>query len=173
MGEIFIFLILQLVNVVLSTIKTIVTIKGNKLHAALANGVYFGYYTFIIKAIGNNDVFIINGQEVDGTIVIAIITIITNFVGVYLSLLVIEKTRKDKLWLLKVTIKTNQLKDFVQELHENNMRFITLSSDWEIAKPVDIYLYSKEETNICKSIMKKYDSIKYCSIEMHDDRLKI
>lgn len=172
MNEILLFLILQLINVILSTVKSLLTIKGSKLHAALANSIYFGYYTFIVKAIGDAESFYLFGMTLDGTTTIAVITLITNFIGVYFSLMFAEKFRKDRLWLLKVTIKTEQLLPFIEDLASKNMKFIQLSSNWEVAKPVDIYLYSKEESSICKKIISKYDSIKYCSVEL-DDRIKL
>lgn len=168
MTNVWLFLVLQLVNVVLSTIKSFLTIKGNKWSAVIANAIYFGYYTFIIKAIGNSDTFDIFGMQVDGTITIAVITIITNFIGVYVSLTLMEKLRKDRLWLLKATVKENQCQALVNDLVKANLSFIVLHCNWNKVKPIDVYLYNKNETTICKNIIKKYDSVKYCVIETND-----
>lgn len=165
MNMILLFLVLQLVNVILSTIKSLLTVKGNKWHAVIANGIYFGYYTFIIKAIGDTDNFVVFGVELNGTLVMAIITVITNFIGVYFSLTLLEKLRKDKLWLLKVTIKSDEAEKFIKDLVAADISFIVLSSNWIKIKPIDIYLYNKEETKKCRSIMKQYESVKYCIIE--------
>lgn len=165
MNTIILFLVLQLVNVILSTLKSLLTIKGNKWHAVIANGIYFGYYTFIIKAIGDTESFEVFGITLDGTITMAIITVLTNFIGVYFSLTLLEKLRKDKLWLLKVTIKSEEAEGFIKELVSSEMSFIVLSSNWVKIKPIDIYLYDKEDTKKCKEIIKNYQSVKYCIIE--------
>ena len=140
MNTIILFLVLQLVNVILSTLKSLLTIKGNKWHAVIANGIYFGYYTFIIKAIGDTESFEVFGIMLDGTITMAVITVLTNFIGVYFSLTLLEKLRKDKLWLLKVTIKSEEAEGFIKELVNSKMSFIVLSSNWVKIKPIDIYL---------------------------------
>lgn len=53
--QILLFIILQLVNVILSTIKSICTIKCGKFIAALMNAVYFGFYTVIMIYTVNDD----------------------------------------------------------------------------------------------------------------------
>ena len=47
--EIILFIILQVINVILSTIKSIVMIKGNKWGTIIANTIYFGVYTAVLK----------------------------------------------------------------------------------------------------------------------------
>ena len=42
--EILLFIILQVVNVILSTIKSIVMIRGNKWATIIANTIYFGIF---------------------------------------------------------------------------------------------------------------------------------
>lgn len=172
MDNIWLFLVLQLLNVILSTIKSLLTVKGNKWSAVIANGIYFGYYTFIIKAIGDTETFTLFGYEVDGLISIAIITVITNFIGVYISLTLMEKLRHDRLWLLRVSIRSEECQDFIRELSHNDFNFIVLNSSWVKFKPIDIYLYNKKESKLCKEIMRKYKSIKYCTIET-DEKIKL
>ena len=43
-----IFVILSIANVILNTVKSIVTVKGGKLAAALINGITFFVYTYVI-----------------------------------------------------------------------------------------------------------------------------
>ena len=163
--NVWIFLILQLINVILSTIKSIITIRGNKLSAVLINSIYYGYYTLIIKAVGTAETFSVFGIEVDGTLAIAVITILTNVIGVWLSLTVLERFRKDKLWLLKITVELPEVKDLKNELLKNNLKFITLSSTWKDALAIEVYLYSKDETRQVSDLLKKFNTVKYCIIE--------
>ena len=53
--EILLFIILQVVNVILSTIKSIVMIRGNKWAIIIANTIYFGIYTAVIKQVASID----------------------------------------------------------------------------------------------------------------------
>ena len=43
-----VFCILQVLNVVMSTIKSICTIKCNKIVASLVNAIYYGLYTVVL-----------------------------------------------------------------------------------------------------------------------------
>ena len=52
--EILLFIILQVVNVILSTIKSIVMIRGNKWATIIANTIYFGIYTAVIKQVASH-----------------------------------------------------------------------------------------------------------------------
>ena len=72
-----IFVGISILNVVLATIKSIVTIKGSKLSASLLNGIYFGYYNIVMIFTVASD----NGLTVFQKVVI---TALTNFVGVFL-----------------------------------------------------------------------------------------
>jgi len=74
------FFIAQLVNVILSTLKSVLTIKGSRIVAASANAISYAINALIIKQIsGINDIFVITG-----------ITAVTNFGGVYFSLWLLE-----------------------------------------------------------------------------------
>ena len=143
--NIWLFVILQLVNVILSTVKSLLTVKGNKTSAVISNAVYYGYYTLIIKAIGDSDNFNIFGVSLDATLVIAVVTVLTNLLGVYVSLTLMEKFRKDKLWLLKVTIKTEEYDSLKDELIQNLIPFVTLESPWKKIRSLEVYLYDKTD----------------------------
>lgn len=90
-----VFIILNVVNVVIQTIKTIVTVNGTPLSAAVINAVTFAIYTVVV-------VF----MNADGLGVFwkAVIIGIVNFIGVYVVKLIEIKNRKDKLWKIEVTV---------------------------------------------------------------------
>ena len=90
-----IFIILNVVNVVIQTIKTIVTVNGTPLSAAVINAVTFAIYTVVV-------VF----MNADGLGVFwkAVIIGIVNFIGVYVVKLIEVKNRKDKLWKVEATV---------------------------------------------------------------------
>jgi len=85
-------------NVVISTIKSVMTIKGNKFSAAFWNAIAFGLYTYIV---------ILTATAPVSTIWKVAITMICNLVGVFCVKLVEEKLRKDKMWKIDMTIKIN------------------------------------------------------------------
>ena len=90
-----IFIVLSILNVILNTIKSIVTVNGGKMAAALINAITFFVYTYVI---------IYTNCELSMHLK-AGITAIINFIGVYVVKLVEEKARKDKLWKIEATLK--------------------------------------------------------------------
>ena len=105
----FLFSICTIINVILSTVKSIITIKGGKLAAALTNAITYGFYTYVI--ILTNDAGLSTGIKM-------LITAAANFIGVFLVKYFEEKRRKDKLWKVEATIPHNE-----QLLTEARVRF--------------------------------------------------
>lgn len=95
---ILIFVICTLANVVISTIKSVMTIKGGKVSAALWNALSFGLYTYIV---------VLTATAPVSTLWKVIITAVCNLVGVFCVKLVEEKMRKDRLWKVDMTIIDN------------------------------------------------------------------
>lgn len=89
-----IFIIANFINVVIQTIKSIATIKCNKYIASLVNAIAYGFYTYIV---------ILMVADLP-TIWKCLIVGLANLVGVFLVKLGEEKSRKDKLWLVKMTV---------------------------------------------------------------------
>lgn len=143
------FFIAQLINVILSTLKSVITIKGGKNWAALANALAYGFNTIVIKSL----------TDISMEIAI-IITIVTNLIGVYVGLLIIEKTRKDQLWKITVSIPTEQLKAFKIHLKQNDISFVAYETSYEKYKVVDIFSKEKADSKIIKEIFKSYQ-VKY------------
>ena len=95
MNAILIFTIATIVNVSLSTIRAICTIKCGKTVSALTNAICYGFYPLVIMLTAQGTVDIIANMA---------ITAVANFVCVYLIKLAEEKARKDKLWRIDLTI---------------------------------------------------------------------
>ena len=90
------FIVLNAVNVVIQTIKSLCTIKCGKLVAAVVNAVAYGLYTVVV-------VYIVCELPLLWKVVIVGLC---NFVGVFIVKWCEEKARKDKLWKIEVTIPT-------------------------------------------------------------------
>ena len=88
-----IFLGSSILNVILNTIKSIVTVKGSTHVAAIANAITFGFYVFIVKMIADVD------------LIISIpLTMIANIIGVYIAKWILNLFKKDKVWRISCTI---------------------------------------------------------------------
>ena len=88
------FIVMNIVNVVIQTIKSIATIKCGKTAAALINALAYGLYTYII-VLTNCDLPMIAK---------CLIVASANFVGVWVVKFFEEKARKDKLWKVEATV---------------------------------------------------------------------
>ena len=90
-----IFVVLNIVNVVVQTVKSIVTVNGSPMSAAMVNAVTFFLYTFVV---------IYMTAEGLGLFWKALIIGVVNFIGVYVVKLIEEKAKKDKLWKIELAI---------------------------------------------------------------------
>lgn len=90
------FIVMNVLNVIIQTIKSIATIKCGKTVAALVNAVAYGLYTYII---------VLTNCELP-LLTKCLIVAGANFVGVWLVKFFEEKARKDKLWKVELTIPT-------------------------------------------------------------------
>lgn len=155
---IIIFAILQLVNVMLNTAKAVLTIKANKLVASIANAVTYGFYTIIVQWTAKTDLSI--------TIPI---TIITNLIGVYISLLILEKVKKDKLWKITISIPKEHYNSVKDYLITKNLGFIEYETNNENYKVFDIFSHTQKDSEEVKKIVAKYNA-KYI-VQEHNVRL--
>lgn len=105
MKLLWLFIILNIVNVVLQTIKSIATIKCGKVVAALINAVAYGLYTVVV---------VYTVCDLDLRVKVAVVAL-ANFVGVFVVKLIEEKARKDKLWCVQATIWQN----YTESLHKD------------------------------------------------------
>lgn len=93
------FIILSVINVVFSTVRSITTIKSGKTIASLISGGYFAYYNIVL-------IYTVADFPMWEK---CIITFACNVFGVYVVKLIEEKMRKERLWKIEVSIlKVNQ-----------------------------------------------------------------
>ena len=89
-----IFIILNIFNVILQTVKSICTVKCGKTVAAIVNAVAYGLYTVVI-VYTNADLPLI--QKV-------LVVALSNLIGVYVVKWVEEKKKKEMLWKVEFTV---------------------------------------------------------------------
>lgn len=99
------FILLNIANVIIQTIKSIATIKCGKGVAAIVNAVAFGLYTVVT-------VYMMCELPLATK---ALIVAGCNLVGVYVVKYFEEKARKDKLWKVEVTIPAEQAEQMIED----------------------------------------------------------
>ena len=109
-----VFIVLNVVNVIIQTVKSIVTINGGKMSAAIINAVTYAIYTVVV---------VFMTAEGLGILWKAIIIGIANFGGVYVVKLIEEKSRKDKLWKVEATVSREVALDLVRKLKANDLPY--------------------------------------------------
>ena len=88
------FILLNIANVIIQTVKSIATLKCGKGVAAIVNAVAFGLYTIVtVYLMCDLDLYLKAG-----------IVALCNLVGVYVVKWCEEKARKDKLWKVEATV---------------------------------------------------------------------
>ena len=113
-----IFFVLQLVNVILNTLKTLIMAKTDSKHAsAIINAVTFGFYTAVVQQVATVDLYI--------TIPV---TVITNIIGVYISYWLMNKCKKDSLWRIEIYVKRKQhMIEIISEIEKNNLQGVQVN----------------------------------------------
>ena len=101
-----IFTILNIINVILQTIKSIATFKCGKAMAAIINAVAYGLYTIVL-------VYTVCDLPL---LLKAAIVAACNFVGVWIVKYGEEKARKDKLWKVEATIDPGEKDNVIRRL---------------------------------------------------------
>lgn len=147
-----IFIIANLVNVIIQTIKSIATIKCGKGVAAWVNGLAYGFYTYIVILMSADlpllaKCFIIGG---------------CNLVGVYVVKYFEEKARKDKLWRIDVRMPKCLSSKLTKDYPVPFEITAQLADEYDI---VSFYCYTQEQTTLVKEHWVKQYGLKYCAIE--------
>ena len=93
--NILIFTIATIINVTISTIRSITTIKCGKWVSAVTNALCYGFYPLIVMLTARDTVDILVNM---------LITAVANFVCVWVIKLIEEKARKDKMWKVEMAV---------------------------------------------------------------------
>lgn len=146
MNPIILFSIATVINVTLSTIRAICTIKGGKWLSATMNALCYGFYPLIVMLTAKDTVSIVVNM---------IITALANFVCVWLIKLVEEKSRKDKLWKIECTIPNSQVNNLCYDLKEKIpfSAYEVLNSKYTV---FNIYCKTQLESQYVKECLQEY-----------------
>lgn len=141
------FIALNLVNVALQTVKSLLTNKGNKYTAAIANALAYGLYTVLLVYMTCDltlwqKVVIVGG---------------CNLVAVFLVKWGEEKMQKDRLWKIELTIAKKKIEKFAAMLLAAGISYnYNLTNDrWGC---FNCYCTTRAESEAVRELAKKFDA---------------
>ena len=145
MNLIILFFVLTIINVIFSTIKSIVTINGSPFMASFISALYYGYYNIVlIYTVADFPLW----QKVA-------VTFICNLIGVYIVKWAEVRARKDKLWKVELTVPT-KYKDAIDfDLHDVPHSYIELSDKHTL---FNFYCATQADSAKVKAIADDYEA---------------
>lgn len=137
---IIIFTISSFINVMLNTIKTIIMYKNEKLSSSLVNAVTYGFYTIVVVLMAGDMNLWLK----------VLITFVTNFFGVWWSMAILDKFKKDKLWQITATVKINE--QGLENTLEKPLEDLDISFTCQMTNKSNKYVYHIYSENQKQSI---------------------
>ena len=142
-----IFIILSVINVIFSTVRSIVTIKGGKFVASIVSGGYFAFYNvMLIYTVMDFPLW----QK-------CLITFVCNVVGVFIVKFMEELLQKDKLWKVEATIVRSYQADVCEMLNKARVPYNYIEG---IGKYTifNVFCATQEQSIAVKEILKAYNA---------------
>ena len=136
------FVIFNILNVIIQTVKSIATIKCNKWVASLINAVAYGLYTYIV---------VLTVCELPLWIKVLVVAL-ANLVGVFVVKLIEEKSRKDKLWKVEIAVAKCYMNDVEVNLQTIPHNCIDTGS-WVM---FNCYCGCQKDTAFVVNVAKRY-----------------
>ena len=139
------FIILSIINVVFSTIRSITTIKSGKTVASLISGGYFAFYNImLIYTVADFPMW----EK-------CLITFICNVIGVWIVKFCEEQMKKDKLWKVEASILNGHKEDVKTLLIKADIPFNYIEG---IGKYTifNVFCATQEHSTAVKEILKAY-----------------
>ena len=140
------FIVMNIVNVVIQTIKSIATIKCGKTAAAIVNAIAYGLYTYIVVLTMCDLPLLAKCLIVAGA----------NFVGVFVVKFFEEKACKDKLWKVEATIPVEVAEKVKHDLRANCLPHNYI--DIEKYYLFNVYCENQEQSKVAKVVLDYYNA---------------
>lgn len=137
---------------VLSTAKSILTIKATRKVATLINAISYGFYAMVVKQMATVSLE-----------VVVIVTILANLVGVYFSMWMLDKFRKDVFWKITIIPETKHFENIRKELVENKLGFneYEVNTRYGNQKALDVFSENTTASKKIKEILSDNGNVKY------------
>ena len=144
------FIVMNVLNVIIQTIKSICTIKCGKAVAAVVNAVAYGLYTYIVVLTMCDLPLLAKCLIVAGC----------NFVGVFVVKFFEEKARKDKLWKIEATIHNEGIDprydDCLVALRNASIPHNYIDANKYLI--INVYCATQAESRVAKAILDQYNA---------------
>ena len=140
-----IFIVANIINVVIQTVKSICTIKCGKWSAAVINALAYGFYTYIVILMSADLPLLAK----------CIIIGLCNLVGVYVVKAIEEKMQKDKLWKVECTLPSKYTEAVDLDLKDVPHNYIEGIGKYTI---FNFYCSTQAQSRKVKDIINQYDA---------------
>ena len=140
-----IFIVLNIFNVIIQTVKSIATVRCGKTVAAIINAVAYGLYTIVtVYMLCELDLWLK-----------AVIVAVANLIGVYVVKLLEEKARKDKLWKVEATVPAKYTNAVHTDLKTVPHSYIEGIGNYTI---FNFYCATQKDSTKVKDIINQYEA---------------
>ena len=147
------FTVLQLTNVILSTMRSILTVKSTKEVASIVSAISYTFYAAVVRLITEQDMA-----------VVLIVTFLTNLIGVYVANVILNLLRKDKLWIFTATIKDKSADEDLAKVRKvldgAEIKYVFNEVVPNKLYSLQIFSYAQKESTVIRSVLDNYN-IKY------------
>jgi hypothetical protein len=138
------FVILNIVNVIIQTVKSLATVKCGKTIASIVNAIAYGLYTVVV---------VYTVCDLPLWLKVAVVGV-ANLIGVYVVKLIEEKSRKDKLWKIEATVKESACYEELCKIGIS-CNCLCVSNGGFI---INCFCPTQKESAIVKGILNKYNA---------------
>lgn len=143
------FFIISLVNVILSSAKSICTVRYGRGINVFANVISYSFYVVVVK------------QTADLPLEITVVaTAAANALGVWLSYVILDKLQKDRLWKIEVVVDKDYTEALHKELNDIPHNYIDIGP----RALFNFYCSTRKETSTVIKHCKKYNG-KFFAVE--------
>ena len=140
------FIALNIVNVIIQTVKSLATVKCGKTVAAIVNAVAYGLYTVVVVY-----------TVCDLPLWLKVVVVgACNLVGVFCVKWGEERARRDKLWAIRFTVKDNEREEVISNLKEKEVpHYYHIVGNHTV---FETFCNSQKETLKVKEIVEKFNA---------------
>ena len=139
------FVILNIINVIIQTVKSLATVKCGKTVASIVNAVAYGLYTVVV---------VYTVCDLPLWLKVAVVGV-ANLIGVYVVKLIEEKSRKDKLWQVQATIPKKYTNAVHLDLKDIPHSYIENIGNYTI---FNFYCATQKDSTKVKEIINQYEA---------------
>ena len=158
-----VFTVCQLINVGLNTAKTIIMHKEEKISSSVINAVTYGFYAIIV---------VMTASALPLWITI-VISALTNLFGVYGSMWLLDRFKKDSLWEIVATVQNTEMDNYKQFLNliftREQISFNCMETNMKGEYGYHIYSENQKQSEIVKKALSGTNA-KYI---VHEEKVRL